>query len=225
MTLKASKLKEIPQRNIDLAFGYLKQKEQEHKANYPQLIKYLVLIYSNAQDKFDPNTTNKDLNIIQHTIRNSWPYENDLVRKSYLENVVSNGIHIWNFEYHVQLNEHAFSQVGIWKTNSGEPNVDESDIDDTNDNNSCTEYAITMNGHKTNPGNPSSFDKERYPELKTDDIIEMRLDLNELTLSFKVNGKDHCQFRNIENAEYRAVVALFQAGDGFTLTSYQDSYN
>ena len=63
MALKASKLKQIPQRNKDLAFGYLRENEVENRSNYPQLIKYLVLFYSNQQDQFDPNATHESLKI------------------------------------------------------------------------------------------------------------------------------------------------------------------
>ena len=61
--LKPSAIKEISQRNKDSAFGYLKAKEKENKANYPQLIKYLILFYSNAKDEFDTNATHEDIKI------------------------------------------------------------------------------------------------------------------------------------------------------------------
>ena len=68
MAFKASKLKQIPQRNKDLTFGYLRENEETNKSNYPQLIKYLVLIYSNAVDGFDPNATHPLLEINELSI-------------------------------------------------------------------------------------------------------------------------------------------------------------
>ena len=62
MALKAIKLKQIPQRNKDLAFRNLREKELENRSNYPQLIKYLILFYPNQQDQFDSNATHQSLN-------------------------------------------------------------------------------------------------------------------------------------------------------------------
>ena len=51
MALKQSVLNKISHRNKDLTFGCLKENEQEIKSNYPQLIKYLILLYSTCTDQ------------------------------------------------------------------------------------------------------------------------------------------------------------------------------
>ena len=81
MALKPSIIKAISQRHKDLTFGYLKEKEKENNANYPQLIKYVVLLYSNATDGFDANTTHKELRINKNYI--SWSRKEESKVNSY----------------------------------------------------------------------------------------------------------------------------------------------
>ena len=225
MALKPSKLKQIPQRNKDLAFGYLRENEEKTQSNYPQLIKYLVLVYSNAEDHFDPNMTHKLLKIegnrVIHKRHDGWGH-----RLSFLRNVVSEGINVWKFRFNSNYHE-AFSQVGIWKTKSDKPSFATSIyIDNTNqDDISCTGYIITLHGRQSDPQNVVRYKQEWFrPAVKDGDIIEMILDLNKLVLIFKINNVEKVKFEDIENTSYRAALATYREGEKFTLISYQDIY-
>ena len=67
MALKRSKLNEIPQRNKDLAFGFVKECEKENKSIIPSIIKYLCLNYLNQnKDKFDIKHVDKEYIIMYH---------------------------------------------------------------------------------------------------------------------------------------------------------------
>ena len=68
MAFKPSLIKQISQCNKDLTFGYLKEHEKALKINLPQLIKYIILLYSNAKDEFDPENTHELLEIIGNII-------------------------------------------------------------------------------------------------------------------------------------------------------------
>ena len=227
MTLKPSKLNQIPLRNKDLAFGYLRENEKKNKSNYPKLIKYLVLIYSNAQDQFDANMTHKLLKIDANRVidqRNELREWCDYL--SFLKNVVTEEIHIWKFRFDLRSDSDiAKSQIGIWKTNSGKPDLEDRFIDNTNEDGiSCTGYFITLNGYRSNPENVMDITDGEFAPVKDGDIIEIILDLNELVLTFKVNNVEKVKFDNIEKTSYRAVVSIFQPGEEFTLISYQDTY-
>ena len=53
------KLDQIPQRNKDIAIGYVKECEQKNDQAIPQMIKYLCLFYFNPiKDTFDTKDTN-----------------------------------------------------------------------------------------------------------------------------------------------------------------------
>ena len=226
MALKASKLKQIPQRNKDLAFGYLKENEKQHKINYPQLIRYLVLFYSNQQDQFDSNATHQDLEISGNTITDK---RNHFISKinSFLKNIVWEGVHIWIFKLNTDDSiEQNDTEIGVWKTKFGDPILDIVDLDDTTeDHKTCTGYAITMDGQKTNPNNPMKYSKEMFDQRpKNGDIIKMRLDLNENSLTFMLGDIIIARFLDIEHTTYRASISTYSKGEGLTLMSYQDIY-
>ena len=238
MSLKPSVIREISQRNKDLTFGYLKEKEKENKSNYTQLIKYLILSYSNTRDEFDPEATHKDLAINKNYV--SLNTQVNFMGNSYLKNTVNTGNHVWKFKYLVDYencyedeDDYIEAIIGIWKTKSDNPSLDAS-IDDTDNDNVSTGYFIRSDGRKSNPED-NWDDQIVVPgmEITNGDIVEMRLDFKELTLTFKINQEFKMQFTDIENTAYRAAVSFFtQNGSGklditelgLTLMSYQDYY-
>lgn len=228
MAASLSKIKEIPQNRKDLAFGYLRENEKQNQLNYPQLVKYLILLYSNAQDKFDAKCTAELLQISGDTIICINKEHEAKVRHAYLENIVNTGIHIWKFKYnkkHINTQAPDMAAIGIWRTESGPIMLSSRHIDDTLANSTCTGYAVTMGGQKTNPGNPTFFSKESCKSAKHGDIIEMKLDLNQSILTFKLNDEHNTKFENIAIGSYRAVASTYAEGNGFQMVSYQDIYN
>ena len=227
MALKASKLKQIEQRVKDLAFGYLRENEAKNKSNYPQLIRYLVLIYSNQKDEFDPDATHQCIEINGNSIidKRSCFHGRKL---SYLKNVVSEGVHIWKLRFDDFDSMSKFIQIGIWKTNSGDPILSDIHIDNAiNDGKTCTGYEILMNGRQTNPNCVGEWSDERWSGcdlFNASDIIEMMLDLNQCCLVYKINGKIVAQFKQIEKTSYRAAISTYDKGNALTLTSYQEIY-
>ena len=135
---------------------------------------------------------------------------------------MSGGIHIWTFRFDVDDYIDIYSyeaSIGVWKTESGEPLVENVLISNTNYlYNNSTGYAISTNGFKMVSPLEEAFDDE----IKSGDVIRMILDLNKLILTFKVNGQIKTEFINIENTSYRAVVSTEDFGQSFTLISYQD---
>ena len=99
MALKPSKLNQIPQRNKDLAFGYVKECEISHNSSIPKMIKYLCLIYLNQnKDEFDSNNTHKDLTINGQSIIRSKELDICDCNSCLLVNEVNTGINIWTFQ-------------------------------------------------------------------------------------------------------------------------------
>ena len=91
-----------------------------------------------------------------------------------------------------------------------------------------------LGGNLTDPNNCTHWDNTRDNrtldiKYKNGDIIEMILDLNHLTLSYKVNDKEYNAVFEIEKGEYRAAVTLstnFNDGavSSIALLSYQEFY-
>ena len=64
--------------------------------------------------------------------------------------------------------------------------------------------------------------EEKYGIVcKNGDTVEMILDLNELTLSFKVNDTDYSTAYEVEKTSYIAVATLVNAESKITLLSYR----
>ena len=233
MALSAKALKAIPQRYKDLAFGYLRQHESKYKMHYPQPVKYLCLIYSIPKDEFDPFCTNKALTHVGYCIlSNSDTSSSDHeVRNSYLRNIVSTGVHVWRFKYHQLVKNNTYNiraprycMIGIWKTVYGPPSLT-GDISNTSLMYIPTGYGINMCGFKSYG---VSCGLLQGKTAKNGDVIEMKLDFNELRLTyymiydgFKLFNE---KFENIEDTSYRAVVSVCSKGYGFSLISYQEFY-
>ena len=54
-------------------------------------------------------------------------------------------------------------------------------------------------------------------KCKTNDIIEMICDLDELELIFIINNMNHCKAFDIEKAKYVAVLNLYDEQDSITI--------
>ena len=97
MALSKCKLNQIPQRNKDLAFGYVHEKAKQNKQSIPEMIKYLCLIYFNPTDSFDPHPSNKKIKVNGNSI--IVEADSKQVDNVYLKRIVSSGVHLWKFKY------------------------------------------------------------------------------------------------------------------------------
>ena len=131
---------------------------------------------------------------------------------AYLTNIISDGIYRWTFKIIDICDELNF---GIWKTNSAtKPDTVHRFFRDKDSG-----YAFEAKRGKLM--DPSYFD---YVELESyakccnnGDVVEMILNLEDYTLSFKVNDIDYgVAFKDIEKTEYRAAIFIYAYGYGNT---------
>ena len=216
MALKRSKLQQIPQRNKDLAFGYVKQNENANKSTIPDMIKYLCLIYLNQnKDEFDAENTNGNIKINGNTVIGSgWN-----AMCTYLRNIVSDGVHVWRFKFGFETNYYVGDMIGII-SNDEELTL----YSYFNGSGSGSDaYGFAVAGRLTNRQG-----KEYGRKCKINDIIEMQVDFNELTLSYKINQTDYGKAFDIKPGEYRAAITLYLFSGSekncYTLMSYQHIY-
>ena len=223
MALKKSKLQEIPQRNKDLAFGYTRKCEKQHQSSIPAMIKYLCLVYLNQnKDKFDPDDISKNVTIDGNSINNH--ITDDVVSSTYLINIVCRGTHIWRFRCNRpsvgNVGDGINDMIGIL-TNDAERQTD-GYFDDFPGEKGIG-YGFATDGRLNEPKN-ALWGKCYGRVCGIDDIIEMKLDFNELTLSYKINEKCYGKAFDIEQNEYRAVVCMAGKNASWTLMYYQMFY-
>ena len=223
MAIKQSQLQQIPQRNKDLAFGYIRECEEKNKRklSIPEMIKYLCLVYGNPnKDEFDINNTHTDIIIEGHSIKKC--RLGVVARTSMLTNIVIKGIHIWTFK--CVSTEARFDMIGIRRIDS---NLENKQLNKwLDDGGECVSvgYGIHSNGQLSNPLNPCSFGTRHGLGWAEGDIIEMRLDFDNLSLSYKVNENDSGWAFDIEPGKYTAGVTLYRDDSCYCLISYQHIY-
>ena len=218
MAFKQSKLNEIPQRNKDLTFGYVKECEKKNKSTIPSMIKYLCLIYLNQnKDGFDVKFSHKDIKI-----------DGDLIKAvgigrrctTCLTNIINSGTHIWRFKCY-ELSE-CPDLIGIAKF---------MELDDKFSGYfDCALFKSTGYGWTSHGRLSDSIYCWGVPYGKAEDgwakgdIIEMKVDFNRLELSYKVNQVDYGKAFDIEKGEYKAALTLYDQDGSYELVSYQYIY-
>ena len=232
MALKKSKLSQIPQRNKDLAFGYVREREKTNTMSVPDMIKYLCLIYFHPnKDEFDPDHCSNKIKINGNCIFG--PIESTIwtIAHVCLKNIASSHIHEWKFKYgrDDKSSNKNMMMIGIIS-------VDDKDSITPTENKfyerypgKCTRYTFASNGYLTNPISPSAWGNQYGSKWKIGDAIEMRLDLNEQNLKFKINDNDcGIAFEIDSDKKWKAVVSIVgekvNGKSDLTLTSYQAIY-
>eukprot|EP01084_Bolivina_argentea_P082877 150058_1 len=221
MAFSKTKLNKVPSRNKDLVFGFMRKKEHEWNNDIliPQLMRYLSLLYFNPnKDEFDVKYTHPNIEQNNYCITNKDVFLNPT---SYLTNIVNKRKHIWRFKINEYDEEIA---IGIHNSKFERGRLGcyfDNTIQD--ESKTPTGYGISLDGRMTNANNPTEWGQRTQIICLEDDIIEMILDFNELTLSYKVNDRQYNSVFDIIEGKYRASVTLCRLSS-VTLLSYQDFY-
>ena len=179
--------------------------------NIPEIVINICLLYFHiAEDKWDQDSIGDNININGNRIdKNDVGYQT-----AYLHNIVSFGVHSWRFK---------INTIGYYKTLLGILKKSRSSLQLNSPFTSRMDagYAYILgSGSITDPHTIYSA-HARYPQCYSGDIIEMILDFNDLSLSYKINGIDQGKvFQNIQHTEYRAAITFSNHGDSVTLLYY-----
>ena len=225
----------IPQRNIDLVNGFVREITSISSV-IPTEINNLCLCFVNVNhDNFDHKTITHEINHDgSFVIYKKYMYQRRV--NIYLSNVANKGTHIWKFTLIFPESEdnefkHIFSQtaIGIFKTKYHIQTSEAFDWD-KHDNDTNTGYELMHYGHVTNP-DPTNYInnvwKDFHPKdsldfaMNDNDEITMKLNMNKLTLSLEVNDVKVAEIKDLEDTSYRAVVSIDRNEDGWELLSYQ----
>ena len=216
------RLKNVNQRTKDAVNGYIKQCQallsMDNNSTYyiiPELVIQWILYFYAIGEEFDPSVCRDSFkltaeNTCIESLKNSY-------KNAYLTNVVSEGVHKWEFKIHNASTYNPIT-IGIWKAQYTK-------ITDQGLSYECAKgkyygWDATRNYLTYGDDNgtkPSWGDRN----VKTGDIVQVILDLINFELLFDLNGKSQgVAFKNIEQCDYVVAAYIFQKGDSMGLLSY-----
>ena len=193
--------------------GYIREYEEVNQVSIPsEIILVLVLFYGNDTDEWDPKLISKCMELKSKTLTQiAVGY-----RSSYGKRIIDFGIFNWKLRIN-QWENNGF-MLGIRRVKS-------------NDDVPPTETWFTDGGYESGYGfriRPSltsltgpegyAYDGKEYGvEPQNGSIIEMILDLENLTLSYIIDGKDYGKAFDVTEGKYRLALFLHMVGDSLTL--------
>ena len=137
---------------------------------------------------------------------------------AFLKTIISSdigNIFYWKFKFDLHIENGVIgTAIGIWKTNIG-------DIIKLKNScfcwwgNNC--YTFISAKAKLTNGDYGVSDKSYGIKCKTNDIVEMIVDMKKLEIKFKVNNIDYGKAYDIEDTTYRAAVYLNDVGNKIRL--------
>ena len=141
---------------------------------------------------------------------------------AFLSKEVSGGVHEWKFMIKEYCAKGHNLEIGIWKTRY-KFNTDSSVWHSTNIGKA---YGWRLNQCKTTRGDGKQQKDYANRTCDKGDMINMILDLNKCTLSYKLDNKNlGVAFKDIEKTTYCAVVGVYYGKDEIELISYHGDNN
>ncbi len=127
---------------------------------------------------------------------------------SFIANIVTNGRHYWTFKIKSKRSKGIL--LGIWKST---PIDDETPINDY--------FWRNNNGYGYRVGCREDHNHNNYGiKCKQNDIISMVLDMNNLSISFKVNDIGYGILCKVDNTTYMAAICAPYKNESVELVSY-----
>ena len=217
MALNLSELSSIEVERQLLVSGYIHEHERMSKQNIPKgIILICILFYGNDVDEWDENQISEAMKLSERTItKNTTMWE--LAVCSYCKRIVDYGKLCWRFKIEQCAADDMFKfpgdlMIGIWKVNDQEPpkTVRFTRYGDGYGFDPILAKLTNNKGH-------IDMDHEYGEECTNGTIIEMILDMNELTLSYKIDNKDYGKAFDVGKCKYRAAVYMLLENNSITL--------
>ena len=196
-------------------YGYIRETEKCLSISIPfGLINVLILFYGDQNDKWDPKVIGKYLELKDYdlTVTNTADSEQGNVFGTRI--CEKKGMYQWKFKINHIHTDHEEMCIGIWRVEQDKiPPIDVHFPKGKEQG-----YAYYLIGLKTDVHTGMAGDIYGIQSPKTGDIVHMILDLDKLTLSFKVNDVDYgVAYDNIKQAKYRAAIWFWRELDSVTI--------
>ena len=203
-----------------LVAGYMRKVEKNHiSLTIPAEINDIIYLYQRYCDQWDDEISSDDINIDEQS--SIITIDDNEYCTAFGKHIVTQGIFVWRLKFVTVKRDgwHAPPYVGIMENN--DKNIKQYGGNSMGLWERDGYQLCTGNSTLCGPSNEDHIITDNYQCLwtKQDDILEITLDLNQLTLSFKVNDKDYgIAFSNIRKTQYRLVLsALGLGGSQFAL--------
>ena len=210
MELKLQSLSNIDKSRQITVYGYIHEYEKVNDVNIPKgIILVLILFYGNDKDEWDPKHISEYMTLSDKTItQKKYDYAS-----SYGKRIIDSGVFKWRLKVN-ECNNYGFL-LGIRRVEDKETYPP-------------TDTWFTEGGFQNGYGFYShepiltSSDGfalgEKYGiKPSNGSIIEMILDLDDLTLSYIIDGKDYGKAFDVAKGKYRLGVCMREVPDSLTL--------
>eukprot|EP01084_Bolivina_argentea_P070705 128570_1 len=218
-----SRLKQINNKYHFLVYGYIRKMENIlfHDMNIPKNIATIVLLFSAFNDEWDSNCIGKRMKIDPKTniLKIVAKASVCSYQSAYLKTICEPPYkYFWRFQIIKDdgINRYWNMNIGIWKINVGKPHTN-SYFTATDHNGYAFIASDGILTDATAESRRSSGYKHYGFKCKTDDVIDMDLDLNTCILSYKINDKDFGVAYIVEKTKYRAAVTIDGVGNAIQL--------
>ena len=202
MALNFGKLERIDQFQRDTVTGFIRSTTNKH---IPEEIIHICMLFYALVDQFDPKCIDSKMIKINEETQ-SVKIRGYGHPSAYLKNIVDSGHHKWKFRI---VQRTSVMSIGIWRVQMNEsPPLD---TYFTYGHDKGYAYSLSTGMSTAICGAQS---RTKYGVRGKDgDIVEMILDFDDLSLSFKVNGIDFGKSHDVTQGKYRAAVHLIGKGD------------
>ena len=182
----------------------------------PELVIYWILLYYFVREEFDEKNMSEYYKISD---------DNKIVTRVklgagavYLKAIARRGIHRWKFKLRHCNTQNYYFVIGVWKMH----HPLEIDVNMYSYHISSYFHGWIVNYSKGTGGELTRFTYGKR-NCRTDDIIEMTLDLDDRSLAYNVNDESFgIAHKNIEQTEYKAVISTNWTEDSIEFISYQN---
>ena len=202
------RFKKINIRHKCIVYGYIREIQSTFPSdisyfNIHELIKQTCTLFFAPIHEWDTNYISSRMEFIKES--------NSIIHKiynnsgcSYLKDTFDSGVHHWKFKIDkVKPTNYWSCTIGLYAMRKGDPK---------------TNSALYGYGYKFNKGRLTGGGFQPGIKAKSGDIVEMHCDMNQLGLSFMVNGVDSgLAFENIDKTVYKVAVNLYEKNDKVTL--------
>ena len=211
--MSLQKLKNIDIKSKYLINGYIRNVQQNllpHDIPFfiiPPSIVDICLLFFYIFNEWDVDSKPMKIKVEGDTITSladgSW---NTILMK----NVISNGKWVWKFK--ILNREYSCILIGILR------NDKKSDYGEYIGDLEYCSYAFDGSWASISTYDKlNNWDGHYGIKLKTNDIVEMHIDLDELSLSFVINDKSYGKSHDIVKGEYVAAISFCQAKDSIQI--------
>ena len=203
MALDFAQLDRINQARKDTVTGFIRRTKNKH---IPEEIIHICMLFYALVDQFDPKCVDSALIKLNEETQSVIHIKDYGQTSAYLTNIVDSGRHEWKFKI-VQRRD--VMLIGIWRV--GENVSPPLNTYFTNGHDKGYAYSLSAGKRTTIRGGHSD---SKYGVKGTDgDIVDMVLDFDKSSLSFRVNGINYGKSHDVKQGKYRAAVHLIGKGD------------